>query len=249
MVLVAVIGVIIATRSSRSMWRPLAIGACAWVVAVLLKVIWAVPTNAIVRQRLLRVAGESLGKPLYWAYIGLLTGVFECGITLLFIARSKLRDADWERSFAFGMGFGAIEAFVLGFVSLLAMAAVLLFHNFLPPETQARVARDFAGRAEFLPLVLPIFERAATLFIHIFSCVAIIYGFRTRRILIWFALAFVYKSAVDGVAAWGIEVLKARESVAALTKLELLMLPFAIAGLIGLILLHKRMEIRVVSPV
>jgi len=42
---------------------------CAWVVAVLLKVIWAVPTNAIVRQRLLRVAGESLGKPLYWAYI------------------------------------------------------------------------------------------------------------------------------------------------------------------------------------
>jgi len=81
MVLVAVLGTFIATRASRSMWRPLAIGAGAWVVAVLLKMIWALPTNAIVRQGLLRVAGASLGKPLYWAYIGLLTGVFECGIT------------------------------------------------------------------------------------------------------------------------------------------------------------------------
>lgn len=64
MVLVAVLGVFFATRASRSMWRPLAIGAGAWVVAVLLKMIWALPTNAIVRQGLLRVAGASLGRPL-----------------------------------------------------------------------------------------------------------------------------------------------------------------------------------------
>lgn len=249
MVLVAVLGAFIATRASRSMWRPLAIGGGAWMVAVLLKLIWALPTNAIVRQALLRLAGASLGKPLYWAYIGLLTGVFECGITFLIVARTKLREADWDSSLAFGTGFGAIEAFVLGLLSLLGMAAILLFHNFLPPDTQARVATQLAGRAEFLPLILPILERAATLFIHVFSCVAIVYGFRTRRALSWFALAFVYKSAVDGVAAWGIEVLKARESVAALTKLELLMLPFAIAGFAGLVFLRKRMEIWDVSPV
>jgi len=155
--------------------------------------------------------------------------------------------ANWDRSLAFGTGFGAIEALVLGLVSLLGTAALLLLHDFLPPETQARVAAQLAGRAAFLPLILPVLERAVTLIIHVFSCVAIIYGFRTRRALPWFALAFAYKSAVDGMAAWGIQVLKARESITGLTQLELLMVPFAIAGLAGLVFLRKRMEIMDVS--
>jgi uncharacterized membrane protein YhfC len=244
MVLVAVLGALVVTRSARAMWRPLAIGAAAWVVAVLLKVGWALPTNTIVRQGLLHAAGTSLGRPLFWVYIGLLTGIFECGITYVIVARTKLREADWATSLAFGIGFGATEAFVLGALSLIGMAAAILFHQFLPQATQARLAAQLAGRAEFLPLMLPILERAGTLFVHAFSCVAIVYGFRTRRVWSWFALAFVYKSAVDGVAAWGLEVFKPRESVAGLTTVELWMLPFAIVGFAGLVWLRRRMKAR-----
>ncbi len=240
MVLVGVLGAFIATRASRALWRPLAIGAGAWAVAVLMKLIWALPTNAIVHRILLGMAGQSIGSALDWIYIGLLTGIFECGITALIVARTNLRDADWSRSLAFGTGFGVTEAVVLGLLSLVGTATLLLTHNLLPQATQTRVAAQLAGHVAFLPLMMPIVERVVALFTHIFSCVAIIFGFRTRRVLLWFSLAFVYKSAVDSVAAWGIEVLKARESVTGLLQLESLLIPFAVVGLVGLVYLHRR---------
>ena len=240
MVLVGMLVAFIATRASRTLWRPLAIGASAWAAAVLLKLIWALPTNAIIRQTLLGVAGRSFGRTLYWIYIGLLTGIFECGITAVIVARTKLRDADWSKSLAFGTGFGAMEAMVLGFLSLVGIASLLLFHNLLPQETQARVAAQLAGHDAFLPLMMPIVERAITLFMHVFSCVAIIFGFRTRQALPWFSLSFAYKSVVDGMAAWGVEVLKARESITGLWQTEMLMIPFALVALVGLVYLHRR---------
>lgn len=240
MVLVGVLGVFVATRASRMLWRPLAIGAAAWMAAVLLKVIWALPTNAIVRKGLLGVGGQSFGRTLDWIYIGLLTGIFECGLTALIVARTKLRDADWSKSFAFGTGFGAAEAIVVGILSLVGIASILLFYDRLPHETQARVAAQLAGNDAFLPLTMPIIERAAALVMHLFSCVAIIFGFKTRRVLPWFLLAFVYKSAVDGVAAWSVEVLKARESVTGLWQADMLMMPLALAGLVGLVYLRRR---------
>lgn len=248
MTLVGVLAVLGVTRGARSLWRPAGIGAAAWVVAVLLKMAWALPTNSFVHGRLRQVAGTSVGEPLFWVYVGLLTGVFECGLTALVVARSNLRKATWREALAFGTAFGVIEAVALGVVSLLGVAFLLLFYDVLPAETRARIATQLVGRAETLPLILPIFERLGTLFIHAFSCVVIVYGFKTRRALRWFVLAFAYKSAVDGVAAWGILALKARESIEALVRLEVLMVPFAVVGLIGLVLLYGRMQAPAAAP-
>ena len=71
-------------------WLPLLAGAGLWVVAVALKFAWAIPANTIIATWLIKTFGMAAGVPLVWIYVGLLTGVFECGLLYLAITLHPL---------------------------------------------------------------------------------------------------------------------------------------------------------------
>ncbi len=188
-------------RSRPSNWPPLGIGALAWIIGVSLKLAWAVPTNRHVLGALRSALPSILATPISHIYIGLLTGVFECGILLLVVRRSRLRNADWSQAVASGIGKGGIEAVLLGCLVLLGAVAVLLAGDHLSPVQSATMAAN----ASFARAITGPLERAFALLGHVFSTVLIVYAIRVKR-LRWFWLSFAYLSGVDGLAAWGIDV-------------------------------------------
>ncbi|MHC4788596.1 MAG: YhfC family glutamic-type intramembrane protease, partial [Planctomycetota bacterium] len=105
----------------RAQWRWFWAGAAVWAVGVALKVAWAVPLN----RHIIGALDGALPRPAYLAvgslYIGLLTGVFEIGVTLLaaLIWRSMARAG--ARAVAVGIGAGGSEAVLLGAATLIAV--------------------------------------------------------------------------------------------------------------------------------
>jgi uncharacterized membrane protein YhfC len=113
-------------------WGALGLGALAWGVAVALKFAWAIPFNPPIYTAV-NQALPSLGVPLFALYIGALTGIFEVGLMALLLSYTRLGKAAWPHTLAFGIGFGAIEALLLGVSSLSSMLAAMVISVALPP--------------------------------------------------------------------------------------------------------------------
>jgi uncharacterized membrane protein YhfC len=234
---VAIAGVLYWRLRTGAAWWAFGIGALAWLVSVALKFGWATLTNSPVRQGLERALPGPVAAPLFWLYIGLLTGVFECGIALLFVRRTRLKAAGWDEAVAFGIGFGAVEAFLLGFLQFAGLVAVMAFWDQVPEETRAAMAQGPMGLG-LASIPLPVAERLSALVAHVFSSVLIVYGVWVGEWL-WFWLSFAYKSALDALAAWAILV-RFLDSLSHLIALEAAVGGFAIVGLVGLAFLHRR---------
>jgi hypothetical protein len=197
-------------------------GAIAWGLTVAAKVVFAVAFNQPVAQALYGFLPSSLAGPLLWLYIGLLTGIFECGGVLLIASKTKLKEMHWIEAVAFGIGFGAIEAMLLGLISY----ASLLF----VPEPSLS------------PLIIPAsaIERTATMFIHVFSNVLIVLSVRSGS-SVKFWESFFYKTSVDGVAAFA-NLSYGIESLSHIYTLELIVTFFGIIGFLGLRQLKRKFE-------
>ncbi|MBN1312346.1 MAG: YhfC family intramembrane metalloprotease [Anaerolineae bacterium] len=185
-------------------WGYLGLGALAWTVAVALKFAWAIPINTPLLEALTGTLPEAAAMPIFYVYVGALTGVFEVGIVWLVMRYSRLGKVDWKRALSFGIGFGAFEALLLGILSLVGVLALMLLPSAVPLaslESAARANDPLYGLA-------PIVERLGTIFVHIFSNALIFYAVAKRKPG-WFWLAFAYKTAVDTAAAfaqfWGLE--------------------------------------------
>jgi uncharacterized membrane protein YhfC len=176
----------------------LALGALAWAVTVALKFAWAIPTNPPVQRALFGALPEGLASLLFYAYVGLLTGVFEVALVWLVMRYTRLGRVRWERALSFGIGFGAIEALLLGANSLLPVVTALVAPTLYPPELQAQLALLNNVLFGFAPVV----ERLAVVMVHILCSVLIFYGV-ARSESRWFWLALAFKSALDTVAAFG----------------------------------------------
>jgi uncharacterized membrane protein YhfC len=236
MMLVAVAAVMLGGCGKRPLWRVLGIGAGAWAIGVALKFAWAIPMNAAIRRGLQLLLGAAASAPFYWLYVGLLTGIFECGIALLFVRRSQLRNAGWHQAVAFGVGFGAMEAFALGAVATLTLVLSTIFFDVLPPSAKTPLLKSYGS---FALIPLSVFERITALLAHVFSCVLIVMSVRLARQR-WFWLSFAYKTALDGVAAWSILAYGVRESVGRLAQTEVLFAAFAVVAAAGLARLKPR---------
>jgi uncharacterized membrane protein YhfC len=184
--------------------------------------------------RFLAWFGPRVGRPLHWLYVGLLTGVFECGATWLLAWRTRVRRADWNQAVAFGVGFGAVEAILVGLFTLVGLAVAMLFWAKVPPDRQATILQGTSTRLAF---VLPAFERAVALAGHAASCVLIVWSVQ-RREARWFWIAFWFKTFVDGFAAWGITSFGVKSSPARLVEFEL-MLAVVVAILVGCVILLR----------
>jgi uncharacterized membrane protein YhfC len=166
----------------------IAFGALAWFVAVILKFAWAIPINHHVQDLLHRFLLPELANPLFWIYVGLLTGIFECGLIWLIFRFSRLGNASLSSSYGFGYGFGCIEAILLGLSQIASLVAIAT--GKLP-----------SVGLSWLVVPAPIIERVMTIFLHLYTTLLIIYSIKeSKPSLFW--LSFLYKSFVDTIAAW-----------------------------------------------
>lgn len=207
-------------------WRYFLLGALFWVMTVAVKFAFAIPVNPLV-YRALGVSYTDLFSPgnlITYLYVGALTGVFEAGLAWFILRRHRLGRATWEQALAFGIGFGVIEALLLGLTSLGTTALGLLSPDALPIPALANIAQSSSPLFGLAPVV----ERLTVILAHIFSSVLIFYAI-ARGEARWGWAAILYKTLLDAPAAfaafWG---------VGTPEKLWTIEAVVAVMGLIGL---------------
>ncbi|MFT3891044.1 MAG: YhfC family glutamic-type intramembrane protease [Anaerolineales bacterium] len=205
MIVVSLAFVIYAAGKKILGWKHLGMGALFWVLTVAAKFIFAIPVNPLL-FRLLGVSYENLFSPanlVYYLYIGALTGIFEGGLAWLILSKTRWGKADWNQALVFGIGFGVIEAFLLGITDM----ASALVGIFSPDVLPVSALGGLASNATLSMALAPIVERLFVILAHIFTCVLIFHAINSKEAK-WGWLAILYKTLLDtpaGFAAfWGV---------------------------------------------
>lgn len=186
--------------SSRVPWRWFWIGAAVWTVGVALKFAWAILLNKPILGALKTGLSHGLYLALGSVYIGILTGVFEIGVTLIagLIWRGIARTS--ARGVAVGVGSGAIEAVLLGIAALVGAIVCLLTTG----ATQDQVLAATTSAASTTPLFWlagPV-ERVIAVVCHVASRALVLVGIARGRWGWPFTIAFLLMSAIDAVAGY-----------------------------------------------
>jgi uncharacterized membrane protein YhfC len=212
-------------------------GGLSWLVAIVFKSIASAPGPQII-TRVREALPGTLSEPLLWLYIGLLTGVFECVVTLVVVSRiGRIRSSSWREAVAYGLGFGALEAFFLGLYSFIIVLLTIVAPDQLPSELVDLTA---ASSASLLAIPVPVVERTIVILLHVFSSILIIHAVQQREWR-WFWASFFYKTAMDTIAGYinityGVQNL----SLEGVWLVELVLLPFGLIGLWGCIEFRNR---------
>ena len=168
-------------------------GALTWIIGIALKIAASGLTIKPITALLNTLFPQFLSKSLGWLVVGLYTGIFECIPIYLILRMQRFKKITWSQSVGFGIGFGAIEALLIGIFSL-GTISMLLAPEMLPQEL-AKGFMDFQGIniKTIIALLLPISERLFTVFIHILSCLWIVVAILKGNIKwflfwLWFTL-------------------------------------------------------------
>lgn len=235
MILVAILSIVYWRKKTQVAFSFFLLGAFAWIMAIILKGIAALPKDFIVKG-LKDTLPVYLSEPLAWIYIGILTGVFECGTILLFLyAFKRLQRQTWNEAVGFGLGFGAFEALLVGIGASIITLLAILAPDQLPKELEGPSQLN-------TPIVIPasILERVSTIFVHTFSSVLIVFSLRTKEWK-WFWLSFLYKTMVDSITgAFHISYGYKNFTVATLYIMETLVAIMATVGILGLRAMRKK---------
>ena len=110
MVAVGLISIIIWKVRSNVALKYFLLGGLIWGISIALKL----AMDYTVTPRLSRWAKNAYGITgmliILGVYVGLRTGLFECGFTFLAFSKTKLRKANLEEATAFGVGFGGLRS-------------------------------------------------------------------------------------------------------------------------------------------
>lgn len=200
MMLVGILPVIYWRIKSGSSYRLFLFGGLVWTSAMVVKAIMDLMLSEPLYTWLSTLYPLS-GLIVVWGLVvGLRTGFLECGFTYIF-ADKKLKGVNFADAVAFGIGFGATEAIILGFRSLMSVLTFVLnpgVLELLPPDQRAMIIQSFSNLA-IIPA--PILERFFTLLLHLFSSLLIIYAVQAKRAE-YFIASFAYKSGIDGLVPW-----------------------------------------------
>lgn len=168
--------------------RPFLVGALLWIICVAAKFAVAIPLNRKFFQTLLIHLPPVPAQFIYYTYVGLLTGIFECGLLYIIIKQTSLRFYSFDKAVTVGIGFGSFEAIAVGFRS--SVVAIITGNI------------TFAGSfAPYLYIPAPIVERFFTVFGHLFCSFLIFYAIQNRQAS-YFFISFLFKTFVDGSAGW-----------------------------------------------
>ncbi len=225
MILVAV-GYVIYAAARRLGWGYLGLGAGAWIATVVIKFVWAIPANPPIYAALTGALPKNLAIVAFSIYVGSLTGFTEVLLVWLLLRYTKLGRVPWGRALAFGIGFGAVEALLLGANSVIGVVTAIVS----PSSVSLEALEQIVSQTTALYIAAPIWERFFTVLIHIFANVCLFYGVVRGRAR-WLWVSFVFKSAIDAVAAWAQFGLLS--TVAGLWIIEGIVAAFGIAGWLG----------------
>jgi uncharacterized membrane protein YhfC len=235
MILAALAFVFYAARRKLLGWRYLGLGALFWGITVAVKFVVAILLNPFV-FRLLGVSQEhifSAGNLVAYFYIGALTGIFEVGLAYLILKRVRWGKLTWDQALVFGIGFGAIEALLLGLLGLFSALAGIIAPEMLPVATLGSLAKN----GTLVMGLAPVVERLSVIFAHIFACVLIFYAI-ARREAKWAWLAVLYKTLLDAPGGfanfWGVG------TAGHLWTIEAVIALFGLAGLLGTMWVARR---------
>ncbi len=185
---------------ARARWRWFLAGAAVWAVGVALKFGWAIPLNGPILKGIGSLVPHTAYLLLGSVYIGLLTGVFEIGVTLVAALIWKRMTDNAARGIAVGVGAGAFEAVLLGLASLAAMAAALATGGHLRDRMIAETG--VAAQTTLLWWLVPSVERAIAIVCHTSSRGLVLWGVARRRWFWPFVAGFTIMTAIDAVAGY-----------------------------------------------
>ncbi len=196
MTLVA-LGYVIYAAVRRLGWGYLGLGALGWIVSVFLKFMVAIPANTPIYNLLIGETRGGIGEWVFHLWVGLLTGIFEVLFIWVILRYTRVGKASWKKALAFGIGFGAFEALVLGLASAGSTLMAMVSPGLLPAESIAALAQN----ANPLWGLAPVSERFFVVLVHIFSNVLMFHAIATRKPGgLW--IAFIYKTLIDTLASY-----------------------------------------------
>ncbi len=226
MILVALVFVIYAA-SHRLGWGYMGLGALLWTGSVAVKFALAIPLNPVLYQAI--YVPDHLFAPgslLFDLYVGALTGLTEVLLTWLLLRYTRLGKVGWGKALAFGIGFGAFEALLLGISNFAGALTGMLAPQSVGPAIGSLVALNnpLYGLASVV-------ERIFTIFVHILSNVLLFYGVAKVQSR-WLWVSFAYKSGFDAIAGfaqmWGVA------QLSHLWLIEGFVVLFGLAGIWGI---------------
>ena len=197
MVTVGILSIVYWRRRSGVPEKFFFLGGCVWLLAVIPKYVMDLTVTTRLSWWLYSSFGLTWTLALLGVYLGVRTGLLECATTYLVIEKSDLGRASFDEVVAFGIGFGATEAIILGLPSLLQMVTYLVNPGMLELLTWRQYIEMVAQlNAPTWIVAAPIIERAFALFAHILSVLLIYASVRLGRPRLLLS-AFVYKSVLD----------------------------------------------------
>jgi uncharacterized membrane protein YhfC len=222
MILIALAAVLVWWFHSRMQWRWFWAGAGIWTVGVALKFAVALPLNPILFGK----GGHPVGLNLCIGsvYCGLMTGVFEIGVTLAAALVWRRLAAEPARAVAVGLGAGAFEALLLGLAACAASLAALASGQ---TEPMLKSLAGVGAHTSLLWLAGPV-ERVISILAHTAARVLVLRAVAGRRWLGFWA-GFGWLSAVDLLA--GVALLTGMTTSGSLWLIELMILPFGVLSI------------------
>jgi len=208
-------------------------GGLVWIAAVVPKFVMDYTVTLLLNSWAVTTYGLAGTTVIMGAYVGLRTGVFECGFTYLTFSKSGLKKMSLDEATAFGIGFGAFEAILIAVPSLMQIAIFILnpsLLNLLPPSQRQLVEAQLSLSTWVVPA--PIIERLLTLFVHVFTAL-LIFSSVTQRKLSSFLGAFLFKSLLDGVIPYLQVALKPSASLTGIYLTEIWVVVMGLVALAG----------------
>ena len=223
MILVGAIPIIYWWKKKNVSIKYFALGALLWSVAIAAKILTAITLTPFV-PALPIILG---------IYVGLRTGIFESGFTYLAALKTKLKEIKPDHAIAFALGFGGVEAILLGISSFLTVLLFLLMPDMLTqiPEAQREAIVQQLNQSS-LVIPAPIIERISALAIHLFSTILVFLSIRQSRFSLLIA-SILYKTVADAP----IPIFRAyidMQTLQAVYLIETFYVGLAIVGIAGL---------------
>jgi uncharacterized membrane protein YhfC len=230
------------SASRRLGWGYIGLGALFWAGTVVIKFVLAIPLNPVLYNAIF--VPDQLFAPgslLFDLYVGVLTGLTEVLLSWLLLRYTRLGKVGWGKALAFGIGFGAFEALLLGSSNL---TGALI--GMLAPQTLGAAIGGFVVLNNPLYGLAPIIERIFTIFIHILSNVLLFYGVAKGQSR-WLWVSFAYKVGIDAIAGfaqiWGVV------QLSHLWLIEGFVVLFGLAGIWGIRRVALHYPPQITSPV
>ncbi len=206
-------------------WRWLFMGAGIWLVGVIFKFVVAWLANAPVLAALESWLGNIPYLALGSLYIGLLTGIFEVGITAVFALLIRKMWESPQNALGVGLGAGLFEALLIG---------LSLIGSFVMVVTGSSSSDAITGALAQAATVTPFFwlissvERLIAILCHTSSRLLVLFAIAHRKQRYFWA-GFLILTAIDAIA--GYFHLAGLINRVSTWWIELLLLPFAVVSI------------------